>query len=518
MFCTTFVRNIRVATAGCVVTFSMPSVAGDVVLWNKLGSEYEVTHSEIGPNGTIVGNSFAFEPVQFGNGYVRKASGDNYVIFPRSLLSGIRRRGSMALWITPKVTSPVPFQYGVFGFVSAPYTNLEVNFGLWWGDTVTNKGLTVIVYSDLPAVYAEEPAQFFATPGLPFHVAMSWDLDGIEGTTDTLRAYRDGKLVASTSGKWNPNFSGGDIFLGVSPDAGGYDKFVTDNLVIWDYAKTDFSDRYSESPSINSAAFSVFAPQANVHLGPKPDDDRFEYQASFSPDITKGDGIDPTNENVSFKLGQLSMNIPAGSFKPDGSGGFTFNGTINKIPVEASIAQQNAPARGQAAPMWATDPSYRFFATGSEANLDGTLVPEPASLTIGDDFASGTLTVGNATLTAVADCTSASTSTALCLSTSPNRSSPASLDGATVSGLVYVFAQPYRGVKQVKFWLGNDPTLAPTKVEKTAPFDFAGTAPNGAAYAFDTSRLSKGRHAISAQVIMDNGITHDIIKGTFTVR
>jgi len=36
----------------------------------------------IGPDGAILGSAFAFEPAQFGNGYVREAPGTNYITWP----------------------------------------------------------------------------------------------------------------------------------------------------------------------------------------------------------------------------------------------------------------------------------------------------------------------------------------------------------------------------------------------------------------------------------------------------
>jgi hypothetical protein len=47
---------------------------------------------------------------------------------------------------------------------------------------------------------------------------------------------------------WNPDGPDKrDLILGYGPDAGGYDKFISDNLKIWNYAKTDFSDRFVEA-------------------------------------------------------------------------------------------------------------------------------------------------------------------------------------------------------------------------------------------------------------------------------
>ena len=50
-------RNTSASLLTLLVLLFLPATVtlAEVVLWNKLGSEYEVTHSEIGPNGTIVG-------------------------------------------------------------------------------------------------------------------------------------------------------------------------------------------------------------------------------------------------------------------------------------------------------------------------------------------------------------------------------------------------------------------------------------------------------------------------------
>jgi hypothetical protein len=66
------------------------------------------------------------------------------------------------------------------------------------------------------------------------------------------------------------------------------------------------------------------------------------------------------------------MTIPAGSFKADKSGGFKFQGTINRVRLEASIR----PLRGGA---------FEFEAETEGANLKGMANPVTVSLTIGDD-------------------------------------------------------------------------------------------------------------------------------------
>jgi spore germination protein YaaH len=105
----------------------------------------------------------------------------------------------------------------------------------------------------------------------------------------------------------------------------------------------------------------------------------------------------------------------------------------------------------------------------------------------------------------------------LSLSTAANRSAPAPLQGKTVSGTVYVFISPDSGVTQVRFYLDNPQrTGTPTRTEGLAPWDFAGTAGNGTAFAYGTTVLANGQHSITAAVDKSGGGT-DLLTATFTV-
>jgi len=226
--------------------------AATCVLWNRMESAANVLNSEIGPDGTVHGSSDAYEPAQFGNGYVRKAVGD-YVSFPGSVLTGLTQRGTVEMWINPKVTAPQPYAYGIFGFVGACYEHYGVpssDIALSWGDGVTGQGFmgNISFGGVVSANTPPEAAQFYATPGVHFHVAMCWDIAGIDGTADTIRVYRDGGVVGATSDAWDSSASPTrDITLGYGADSGGYDKFITDNIKLWDAALTDYSHRFDEA-------------------------------------------------------------------------------------------------------------------------------------------------------------------------------------------------------------------------------------------------------------------------------
>lgn len=256
-------RAFRIILALCLATVlvlgavnasvALPAAPSGLVLWNKLGSEAEILNSEFGANGTIVGTAYAFEPAQHGNGYVRKAIWANYVMFPASVLDNLRERGAIELWVNPKVPNPQPYSYGIYGLIGGPYgfgwgVPDGCNVCLYWGDGVTGRGFSgEIRFDSQNASTPPEPAQFVATPFIPVHAAIVWDITGIDGTSDTIRVYRDGQIVGATSAVWNPaGADKRDILTGYGPDGRGYDKFIVDNLKIWDYAKTDFSDRFLE--------------------------------------------------------------------------------------------------------------------------------------------------------------------------------------------------------------------------------------------------------------------------------
>lgn len=106
---------------------------------------------------------------------------------------------------------------------------------------------------------------------------------------------------------------------------------------------------------------------------------------------------------------------------------------------------------------------------------------------------------------------------ALRSSTSNQRTAPVLLDGATVSGSIAVFVPTATDIARVDFFV-DDPTMsrAPRQVERTAPYDFAGTAGTGRAVMFSTRTLTDGLHTITARVVLRNGSTQ-VVTSSFTV-
>jgi hypothetical protein len=89
----------------------------------------------------------------------------------------------------------------------------------------------------------------------------------------------------------------------------------------------------------------------------------------------------------------------------------------------------------------------------------------------------------------------------LVVSRSPDRSSRLPLTGRLLNGRVYVFASPDTGVERLRFVLDAD------RAERAAPFDLAGSTPEGRARPLDTTRLENGLHTLTAVLDLSDGGT-----------
>jgi hypothetical protein len=112
---------------------------------------------------------------------------------------------------------------------------------------------------------------------------------------------------------------------------------------------------------------------------------------------------------------------------------------------------------------------------------------------------------------------SASTRSRLAVSLSPDRSNAVRLDGATMKGKVYVFVRNSETLDKVDFYMDySGRTQQPTRTDTDPPFDFAGTATDGTALPYDTTKLADGSHTIRAVLTWSNGRTSSR-RGNFTV-
>ena len=373
--------------AGICLGGGPANAAGGVILWNTLDSVYDVEHSRIGPNGTVVGSAFAFEAGQFAKGYVRKSTGSNYIRFPVDVFNQVRKRGTAALWVNPKVQYPQPYDYGIFGLINGAYV-ADASFALMWGDTVTGgndlHGAIFLGTGPWVGAWTVGP-RFIATPGVPFHAAMAWDIDGIERTADTLRVYRDGVLITKSTEKWNTTGAiGPDFILGASPDGNGFDKYIVDNLVLYDYAKTDFSDRFYENPLTGTASLA----EVTLHLQLGRNEPPAAGAVATNTGVVDGvsivfganlvlsaeaDGIDPLTEAVRIDIGDWRLSVPAGSFVKKGPC-FEYEAATDQGRVFLKFREI------------ATN-TFRVTLRVAEADLPSLDDPLPVTVQIGNDVA-----------------------------------------------------------------------------------------------------------------------------------
>ena len=112
---------------------------------------------------------------------------------------------------------------------------------------------------------------------------------------------------------------------------------------------------------------------------------------------------------------------------------------------------------------------------------------------------------------------SAATRSRLAVSINSDRSSAVRLDGSTTKGKIYVFVRNSKELKEVAFYL-DDPqgTKQPLRTERAAPFDLAGTAADGTAVPYDTTKLPDGSHTIRAVLKWSDGHTSSR-RGLFTI-
>jgi len=131
------------------------------------------------------------------------------------------------------------------------------------------------------------------------------------------------------------------------------------------------------TPAAPATPFNSSFAKLTITAGPPP---AFDLKDSFTLGALSN-GINPTNEDVTFQVGTYSVTIPAGSFHVVPNSAYVFSGVINGV----SLAVQIAPVGVN---------SFDFKVTANGVNLAGLANPIGIILSIGDDSGS---TTANAT-------------------------------------------------------------------------------------------------------------------------
>jgi VCBS repeat-containing protein len=294
----------------------------DPILWNRLGSQEEVQNSEVGANfqtragvtfvDGVFGGALATEGGEVGGGGYLTMNPDQF--FPAE-----QTQGTVEVWMEKRIERFTPFGSPLLGiFGNQPYGGGYDSISAFWSDGFTGfGGIQFQIVDSSGAIHIANDLGWNEIPvGEWVHLGFAWDLNGIDGTEDKLRLYRDGVLVGKNT----------DTISGINSSAQevrvlghhAYSRFgeptaYLDNLKVWGFAKTDFSDRFVEGVC-KTLAFSL------------PEN---------SPNSTQLGIVTATDVDAADTL---SYAITAGNSDPDGNGNyaFTINPTTGAITVNDS--------------------------------------------------------------------------------------------------------------------------------------------------------------------------------------
>ncbi|MCK4538368.1 MAG: hypothetical protein KAV42_06180, partial [Candidatus Krumholzibacteria bacterium] len=221
----------------------------------------EVTHSRVGPDGIIIGD-IEYLPCMHENGFKPlPRTGDhnitdNYIQYHGLSLG---QQGCIEFWYHPDWSGG---QVGHvveildYGYLEDPgWHMIRISYNNWQNllsfDVYDN-------YTDRNAIFIEvRPSSVpqWSTEH-PFHIAIVWD-GTAANTGDRLKLFFNGVQTGNASWYGDPTFAawptdmisslGGRLF------SGDWDRHkwegsdgIIDNIKIWAYPKTDFSDRFKE--------------------------------------------------------------------------------------------------------------------------------------------------------------------------------------------------------------------------------------------------------------------------------
>lgn len=388
-----FPANLHAQTKGCVL------------LWNKLGSDQEVLNSMVGPDlhfyshdryeNCFTETNRAYPSGVFGNAatiapgpYQAGHTAVNFVLEdPNNLISP--EQGTIEVWYK-QIEYPVPWSHNLYELFDhrqcdSPTHGPRTGIYLYADGerpggnpqprlyfAISDGSETEINWAQ---VYSLEDGyrgyNMTVKNNIWIHIAAVWERSGIDGSSDTMRLYLDGNLVATSQQTgWLNKFGNlADIVGGNDAEIAG--KFFIDNIIIWDSALTDFSHRFNENPLASN--FSDFnLKHALINFKKLSDSDRYYIKGNFTLG-ENSDGIDPLEEVVKLKVGTSNLEIPAGSFLKIGKRKYKFIGKIGDVRVHMSIKTLKSNGFG-------------FMAWIRGIDLTDTPNPVPIGLHIGDDM------------------------------------------------------------------------------------------------------------------------------------
>jgi hypothetical protein len=251
----------------------------NLIFHNTLGSDAEVLSSAVGPNLTFGGLPRAYVPSPNGSAMTipfdpqNSYYGGTAASLPTPTGLVDPERGTIEV-VFQMLTEPVAYQYNPYRLFDGPFGGgAQMGLSVWQtyaGD------VDLIFHMNLGGTtcYALHPS-YPARLGFPMegrvnewlHVAATWDRAGIDGSAETMRLHLNGVLVGTSQlTSWGTAVGGAADLCGAN-DCCPYDKFMLDDVKIYDAAKTSFDPPFVLWFSSPAGPGSVIASNAHGTAG-----------------------------------------------------------------------------------------------------------------------------------------------------------------------------------------------------------------------------------------------------------
>jgi hypothetical protein len=258
--------------------------AGSMVFWNRFEHQTNPLTSELGPDVQLANYKYTdwqeakIVPGRFGNGlFVNHGTdegwngdGANFFATDLSQTTLTPQAGTIEFWFTFKYSADTHNHAFFFdsrdvlaGHFTQPPSELVSGTALaaeWngWDYGSYGKRFTFHLGDNMimtPDYSAGPGGKYDFQPGTTMHFGYVWDAAGIAGSQDTMRIYVNGALGAAGQSALSAEPLTRYLYLGATPNYTPYwDSHynavlgVTDNLKIYDAARTNFTDRNQEMP------------------------------------------------------------------------------------------------------------------------------------------------------------------------------------------------------------------------------------------------------------------------------
>jgi hypothetical protein len=199
----------HVAVWVCMLAWASSLIAADLsiahtVLWNKLDSTSSTANSLVGFAFRKVGNP-VFRVGVSGNAIGALNDESRLEMSANAFFGRDQSDGTVSLFLKKGMVASVPYRtpmpsiFGAHAYGPSSYHELSAG----WTDGLSGPSGINFQIIDRNSVPHQAIDAAFNTSAVPVgkwvHMMFVWDLQGIQGSSDRLRIYRDGKLVGRYS-------------------------------------------------------------------------------------------------------------------------------------------------------------------------------------------------------------------------------------------------------------------------------------------------------------------------------